>query len=161
MNDTFDLTVNGKFEYSLSAGDLDKLDIIELGDHSFHLMDKGKSIRAEIIGLDREQKSVKLKVGTEYYEIDIADKYDRLVKEMGLNTNVVHKINEIKAPMPGLVLSIEIAPGTEVETGDALLVLEAMKMENIIKSPGEGTVKSIFVKTGQAVDKGEVLIEME
>lgn len=63
--------------------------------------------------------------------------------------------------MPGLVLEISVADGQEVNAGDSLLILEAMKMENIIKSPGQGVIDEILVKTGQAVDKGQLLIKFK
>ena len=63
--------------------------------------------------------------------------------------------------MPGLVLSVEARIGQEVKKGDAVLILEAMKMENVIKSPGEGVIKKILVKQGQAVEKGLVLVELD
>jgi biotin carboxyl carrier protein len=62
--------------------------------------------------------------------------------------------------MPGLVVNILVAEGDTIAKGDALLVLEAMKMENIIKSPGEGVVKKININKGQAVEKNQVLIEI-
>jgi biotin carboxyl carrier protein len=68
------------------------------------------------------------------------------------------KINEIKAPMPGLVLRIPINEGDSVSKGEGLLVLEAMKMENIIKSPGDVVVSKILVKPGQAVEKNQLLV---
>nr|MBN2278418.1 hypothetical protein [candidate division Zixibacteria bacterium] len=67
----------------------------------------------------------------------------------------------IKAPMPGLVLKAEVQPGDKVEKGTTLIIIEAMKMENMIKAPSDGTVREIFVKTGQAVDKNDKLVEME
>jgi biotin carboxyl carrier protein len=63
--------------------------------------------------------------------------------------------------MPGLVLDIMIKPGQTIEKGTPLLILEAMKMENVLKSEGDGVVKSIEVIKTQAVDKGQILIEME
>ena len=80
---------------------------------------------------------------------------------MGLSAIVAHKISNIKAPMPGLVLDIMIKPGQTIEKGTPLLILEAMKMENVLKSEGDGVVKSIEVIKTQAVDKGQILIEME
>jgi biotin carboxyl carrier protein len=68
------------------------------------------------------------------------------------------KVNEVKAPMPGLVLEIRVNVGDAVKKGDAILVLEAMKMENILKSPTDGTVSKINVKKGIAVEKNQVLI---
>jgi biotin carboxyl carrier protein len=68
------------------------------------------------------------------------------------------KVNELKAPMPGLVLDIVVSEGQEVKKGDALVVLEAMKMENILKSPADVVVKKISVKKGTAVEKNQVLV---
>ena len=70
-------------------------------------------------------------------------------------------VKDIKAPMPGLVLQISVGPGDTVEKGDPLLILEAMKMENVLKAPGSGTVKKVSVNQGQAVEKNQLLIEME
>ena len=74
-------------------------------------------------------------------------------------TNAVAK--ELKAPMPGLVLKIEVEVGQTIKEGDALVVLEAMKMENVLKSPADVVIKSIGVTEGNAVEKNEVLIEFE
>ena len=71
--------------------------------------------------------------------------------------NVV--IKDIKAPMPGLILDIMVEVGQEVKKGDALMILEAMKMENVLKSTGEGTITSIEVEKGQSVEKNNILIK--
>ncbi len=161
QNGNFNISVNGKFEYSLHSDDLKELDLVKKDGSAFHLVKDQKSVVVEVLGVDLVKKEVALKVGDGHFAVAIADKYDLLVERLGLNINVIHKINEIKAPMPGLVLDIEVSPGDEVVQGDALLVMEAMKMENVIKSSGEGKVKAVFVEKGKAVDKGEVLIEME
>jgi biotin carboxyl carrier protein len=66
----------------------------------------------------------------------------------------------VKAPMPGLVLRVEVEVGQTVAAGDGLVVLEAMKMENEIKAPVGGRVEAVHVSGGQAVDKGMVLVEV-
>ena len=80
---------------------------------------------------------------------------------MGLSVGGSQKVNVVKAPMPGLVLQITATLGQDVQKGDTLLILEAMKMENVIKATGEGRVKSIAVQQGAAVEKGQLLIEFE
>jgi len=70
-------------------------------------------------------------------------------------------MDNVKAPMPGLVLDILVEPGQSVQKGDNLLILEAMKMENIIKASGSGVVKNIPVHKKDAVEKNQLLIEME
>ena len=61
--------------------------------------------------------------------------------------------------MPGLILDLKVKPGDEVKKGDIVLILEAMKMENIIKSPGDGLVKSVKVKLKDSVEKNQILIQ--
>jgi biotin carboxyl carrier protein len=78
---------------------------------------------------------------------------------LGLDNLQSAKVAELKAPMPGLVLSILVKEGDEIKKGDNLLVLEAMKMENIIKSPADVTIKSIRIKPSDKVEKNQVLIQ--
>ncbi len=73
----------------------------------------------------------------------------------------VLKQKELKAPMPGLIVKIEVEEGQIVKMGEGILIMEAMKMENEIKSQYEGKVKKILVKEKQAVDKDQVLIVLE
>ena len=76
------------------------------------------------------------------------------------NKPKTNKINAIKPTMPGLVIEICVNEGQEIVENDKVLILEAMKMENVIKIPHEAVVKKILVKTGQAVEKGQTLIEL-
>ena len=80
---------------------------------------------------------------------------------MGFGIAAAKQIKEIKAPMPGLVLEIAVRDGQEVNEGDKMLILEAMKMENSILIHANATIKKVIVKKGQAVEKGQVLIELE
>jgi biotin carboxyl carrier protein len=93
-------------------------------------------------------------------EVNIKDKYDNLLSELGMDKMLSTKANIVKAPMPGLVLRIIAKEGDAVKKGDAILVLEAMKMENVIKADGEGIIKRICVSEKQAVEKNTVLVEL-
>ncbi len=64
----------------------------------------------------------------------------------------------VPSPMPGTILSVNVAAGQAVKTGDVLLVLEAMKMENDIVAPCDGTVKQILVSKGSTVNTDDVLV---
>ena len=92
------------------------------------------------------------------FKFVVKDKYDELLKSLGMDNLATTKVANLKAPMPGLVINIAIEVGQTVQKGDALLILEAMKMENVIKSPTDGVIKSILVKKGDAVEKNQVLL---
>ena len=137
------------------------LDFIKVSDTIFHLIINGKSMVTHIDKVDYENKTVELRVNNKPTTAKLSDKMDLLLKSMGLEDALTKKMNEEKAPMPGLVLSVSIAPGDAVQKGDALLVLEAMKMENVIKASGDGVVKEVKVQPQQAVEKNEVLVTFE
>jgi propionyl-CoA carboxylase alpha chain len=63
------------------------------------------------------------------------------------------------SPMPGLVLSIAVAAGQEVKSGDTLAIVEAMKMENVLRAERDGTVKTIHVKPGESVAVDAAIVE--
>jgi biotin carboxyl carrier protein len=146
---------------SFEASDLPSIDAVRTGENTFHVLKNNKAHHAELLSVDHVSKTYTIRVNGKNYEVNIEDQYDLLVQKMGLSSVAALKIKDIKAPMPGLVLEIQVAAGQEVEKDDPLLILEAMKMENVIKAPGHGVVKKVTVKKGEAVDKNQLLIEME
>jgi len=134
-------------------------DLQKISDGYFHIIHENKSYRAEITKTEPETKSVTIKINGRNYTVALKDKFDLLLEKMGMSNSSAAKVNSIKAPMPGLIIDLKINAGDEVKQGDPLLILEAMKMENILKSPGAGTVKTVKVKKGDRVEKGQVLIE--
>ncbi|HXD93592.1 MAG TPA: biotin/lipoyl-containing protein [Bacteroidia bacterium] len=134
-------------------------DMIELSKSSFHVIKDNVSYNVEIVNHNVAEKSFQIKVNQTIYNLTVKDKYDELLHQLGLDKAMVTKVSNIKAPMPGLVLNILVEDGQEIKKGDALIVLEAMKMENILKSPTDGKVKKVAVKKGVAVEKGQILIE--
>lgn len=134
-------------------------DVIQSKEGSFHVLENNRSYSVEVIKLDRDEKTVVLSVNGTKYTMAVKDKFDELLKSLGMDNLNASKVNEIKAPMPGLVLDIRVNEGDEVKKGDPILVLEAMKMENILKSPTDGSIKKIVVKKGVAVEKNQVLVQ--
>lgn len=158
----YNIDVNkGQFKFNLEDSALPGLDIIEFREGNFHIIHNEKSFMAQVVEVDYSTKHFILMINNERFELYVADKFDLLIKEMGLNYSSGQKVNQVKAPMPGLVLNIEIEAGQSVSKGEALIILEAMKMENVIKSPGDGIVKRIAVSQGDAVEKNALLIEFE
>lgn len=133
-------------------------DVIEVKNGSFNVIKNNRSYNVEVVKADVAEKSFLVSVNGNKYQLNVKDKFDELLKSLGFDDLNAKKVNEIKAPMPGLVLDVRVAEGDTVKKGDPILVLEAMKMENIIKSPTDGVVKKINVKKGLAVEKNQVLI---
>ena len=161
-NDPFQVSVNGgQHQFAIQPEAAKSLDIVADGDAGFHILSNGKSYRAELLAADFEERTMTIRVNGSQFTIHIADQYERLLKQLGLTVGGVQKMNTVKAPMPGLVLDILVAPGQAIAKGDPMLILEAMKMENVLKATADAVVKSVKVDKGQAVEKGALLIEME
>ncbi len=163
------IKVNNKFNFEVEAnnGDItidgqaiDK-DLVRIDNRTFHIIHKGKSYHAELVSINRDDKTCAVKVGTNIYSMQITDQYDELLHQLGMDNLTANKISEIKAPMPGLVIRILASEGDQVEKGGNLFVLEAMKMENVIKSVSDVKIKSIKVKAGDKVEKNQVVMVFE
>lgn len=149
---------NGTFEGSLNEM-LVKGSIIKINPHQFHLIHNDQSYNVDVMKLNAAEKTMTLKINSVKYTIELKDKYDELLHSLGMDNVASSKVNQIKAPMPGMVLNVLVNEGTEVKKGDVLLVLEAMKMENMLKSPTDGVIKKIAVQKGNAVEKNQLLIQ--
>lgn len=161
MDNNYKLTVNGELEFDLTEEDISQLDTLETSQNTYHILVKGKSFKAKIAEAHLDQKRYVVQVKSNTYEVEISDSLDQLIEEMGFSLASAVNVSEIEAPMPGLILDINVRVGQAVNEDDPLLILEAMKMENIITSPRDGIIKAVQVKKGQAVDKDDLLIEFE
>lgn len=122
---------------------------------------KNKSYTGIVEKVDTDNKQLVVVIDGERRNIAISEPMDQLLASMGLDMSALKKAEPVKAPMPGLILKILVEPGQQIAKGDGLLVLEAMKMENVLKASTDATVKAINVKEQTAVEKGAVLIELE
>ncbi|HET8752972.1 MAG TPA: biotin/lipoyl-containing protein [Salinimicrobium sp.] len=161
MEKYYKVKTNDSSEFSISQTEIDKLDMLEISPSHFHALKEQHSFSGEIVKSDFLNRSYSVKINSNIYNVKISNELDLMIEEMGLALSTATLINEIKAPMPGLILEINVNEGDEVKEGDYLLVLEAMKMENTIIAPRDGIVKKVFVKAGETVDKNQLLIEME
>ena len=163
------VTVNEKKTYNIDH----KNDTIEINGYSatpnisfqpnglISVLLNNKSYTAIIESVDTKAKSVSLRVNGQLYTTTIQEPIDLLLSNIGLDLKSMQKAEPVKAPMPGLVLKVLVEPGQQINKGDGLVILEAMKMENILKATGPATVKAIKVAERTAVEKGAVLIELE
>jgi biotin carboxyl carrier protein len=97
----------------------------------------------------------------ERWEMEVLDERTRHIRSLAGGGDRRRAAGVLKAPMPGLVVRVQVQPGEQVAAGDPLVVLEAMKMENELKAGAPGTVKLVRVAPGEAVEKGQVLVEFE
>ena len=150
--------VNNKYDFVIDENAEKDIDIIEIKEGVFHVLKNNKSYNAEVLKVNPEEKNFVIRVNGSKYTVQIKDKYDALLKELGMDTFAVLKVKEMKAPMPGLVVDVRVKEGDTVKKGDALVVLQAMKMENILKSPADAVVKKIHVKKEDTIEKNQLLI---
>ena len=156
-----ELIVEQSAEDLLIDGSVANYDLIKESATKFHMIKDNKSYNLEVLKSDDTQKEFIIKVNGNEYELKATDKYDELLSKMGISRGATAKVNELKAPMPGLVFDIKVEVGQEVAEGEPLMILEAMKMENVLKSPADVVIKSIEIKKQEAVEKNQVLIKFD
>jgi len=135
-----------------------KLDLLKLKAGSFHVIQNYRSYNIEVLGINPDEKTIELRVNNNNYTVQLKDQYDELLHQLGMDELTSNKVNDLKAPMPGLVVAVNVSEGQSVKKGDILITLEAMKMENTLKAVSDALVKKVAVKKGSAVEKNEVLI---
>ncbi|MDI9340621.1 MAG: acetyl-CoA carboxylase biotin carboxyl carrier protein subunit [Sediminibacterium sp.] len=152
-----------KIDNGLLTGVLDDKaiqgDWIKINERQYHLLYNRQSYKVDLIKLDEAEKSITLRINGHKQTVKLQDRYDALLKQLGMDNLTSKKVNDLKAPMPGKVLSIAVSEGQDVKKGDALIVLEAMKMENVLKSPCDGIIRKIPVSAQQVVEKNQLLIQ--
>lgn len=126
--------------------------------HSYSLILDGKSIPL-VVTREGSDGAFRVTVANRTVVALVKDDIALLRERFGLGDNAKDASNDLRAPMPGLVLDVRVAPGSEVEAGEGLVVLEAMKMENELCAPQSGTIEAVHVQCGDAVVKNALLVE--
>ncbi len=157
---TYQVKVNN-FLFSFTEKEIETADLFFISPTEMNLLSDHRCVNAKIIDADTSGKKLKIELEGNEFFIEIKDELDQALDQMGFGKKSGKAIKEIKAPMPGLVLEINVTDGQEVNEGDKLLILEAMKMENSIMIHTQARIKKIAVAAGQAVEKGQVLVELE
>ncbi len=160
MEEKFKAIVNDNFEFSLNSKDLETLDIISDNKKS-NIIFNNKSVEVETLKTDFNKRSYTLSINGNRYQVRIENELDALISKLGLSLGNASVDDEIHAPMPGLILEVNVSEGDTIKKGNFLCVLEAMKMENTLTAPRDGIIKSVNISKGDTVDKGVLLIELE
>jgi biotin carboxyl carrier protein len=156
---SYKVKVNGQ-AFDVDAGQLESVDWLKLSPSEYHFLYNNRSLKAAILEADSHNR-IKLALNGEQFDVEIRDELAQMLEQMGYNAASSQQAKEIKAPMPGLVLDISVKEGQDVNDGDKILILEAMKMENSLMVSAPARIKKIHVKPGDAVDKGQLLVELE
>ena len=122
------------------------------------ILDNNKAKLVSVKEVNHELKMYQIQIDGRTYLVHISDAVDQQILKMNLKSKKSNKLKELRAPMPGLVRQVNVQEGDEVDSGDFLFILEAMKMENVLKSPVNGIVSELFVKPGESVEKNQILL---
>ena len=161
MAQPYKIDVNGEWSFTMDQEALTPYDMVRLGAGTLHVLKDHQPFEAEVLQADFIGKRYRIAVNGKTYSVALSDDLDQQIARMGFEMGSASAVARIEAPMPGLILDIGISEGDSVAEGDPLLVLEAMKMENVILSPRDGVIKKIAVSRGAAVDKKDLLVEFE
>lgn len=136
-------------------------DVRKVNDSTFHVLKDGVSYKVFVVNVNEEEKTVDLLLNGKKAKVQLSTGMDKLLRSLGMGVTSGSKAADIKAPMPGLIHSFFVQEGDSVAKGDHVLILEAMKMENVIKAPGDVKVAKIHVKKGDSVEKGQLIMSFE
>ncbi len=115
----------------------------------------------EVVDINYDMKTIKFRYNHNTYVVEYKNNLDRTLDKMGIKRSFDSVDTSVKAPMPGKVLEVLVNSGDQVKKGDPLLILEAMKMENVLKSDADCTIKDVNVNALENVEKNQLLIELD
>jgi biotin carboxyl carrier protein len=134
---------------------------IKVGETSYQIMIDGVPTIAHIANVDLDTNTINVIINNNKYAVELKTPADLLVEKLGMVIAKPNKASSLRSPMPGMILKVIVAQGAQVKKGENLIILEAMKMENVFKASADVVVKTINVQAGQAVEKGQELITFE
>jgi biotin carboxyl carrier protein len=143
---------------TVDGADVRDAQLVSLGAGVHHMISEGAS---HAIVAQAARGTWAMHIAGRRLSAEVVDERTRAIRAMTRSSAGPSGPRPVKAPMPGLVVRIEVAAGDHVTAGQGVLIMEAMKMENELKADVAGVVSRVLVTSGQAVEKGTVLIEFE
>jgi biotin carboxyl carrier protein len=161
------VTVDGQvFEVDLAQGakvngELVDVELAHVPGSPVRRLAVGGRSHALHVGNREGQGNWDIHLDGERFAVNVVDERTQAIRAMTGASTAAQGPRPVRAPMPGLVVRVEVAVGESVAAGQGVVIIEAMKMENELKSDAAGIVKKILVEQGQVVEKGTVLIEFQ
>jgi biotin carboxyl carrier protein len=149
---TVELSGAGRLLSCAIDGRVIEADVIELSPGIYSILIGGESFEAHV---ERNATGLRVAVAGREYLATIRDPRER--RRARARTLEAEGRQQVLAPMPGKIIRLLVKPGDQVEVGEGLLVVEAMKMQNEVRSPKSGRVERLLVAEGTAVNAGEIL----
>jgi biotin carboxyl carrier protein len=159
VNENTVLEVNSKKTKIISSGE--QVFVAKAGNGAYEAVINNQIYQGDIISTSDDGKEVKVRINQNTYSVKISDAADLLIDKLGIKINVPKAQNNLQSPMPGLILKINAKVGDEVKKGDTLIILEAMKMENVFKASNDTVIENIYVNEKDSVEKGQILISFK
>jgi biotin carboxyl carrier protein len=137
------------------------IQIEEIEQGVYTVIADGKAEIIEVLSIDFDTKSMKIRHRHHVHDMVFKNDLDLVLDKMGIKREVENLSTDIKAPMPGKVLDVVVKEGDKIEKGAAILILEAMKMENVLKAEFDCSIKKVLVNSSESVEKNQVLVEFD
>lgn len=154
----YEFSVKNNYEFSLKRQNM-RIDLIEEADGFLILSYKGLRYPVEVVS--RRQNEYEILLNGVAYTFSIETPFSLKRKKLLATRQSNVSVLTIKSPMPGKIIDVQVDVGHAINKGDALVVLEAMKMQNVIAATHKGEVSRVCVVAGQTVGKDELLIEIK
>lgn len=146
---------------SVDGGPVERARLSDIEGTPVRLVTIGDAVHRVTARREGARGAYLLRMDGRRYAVEALDERTRTIRDMSAAAAGPVGPQPVRAPMPGLMVRIDVSVGDQVAAGQGVAAMEAMKMENELRAPGAGRVKAVLVKVGQAVEKGAVLVEFE
>lgn len=148
----------GTSEFYFTLQELNSFEIRSMNHQNYILTIKNVNYKVELLEVNLKASKIKLRINNIKKWVEIKTKVHQEIKNLGYDNSKIIYTDEIKSPMPGLVIDVLVKNGQSVQKGDHLITLEAMKMENILRAQHDGEIDVVNVSSTDKVEKNQTLI---